>query len=77
MGTGDFKLQKKQKVVITFVIRYYIKLSLDSYHCKTNFLKSYSSLFVRQNGRFGAMIGQIACQSNSQQRVNRATIMVL
>ncbi len=29
-----------------------------------------SGLFVGQNGEFGIMIGQIACQSNSLRRVN-------
>ncbi len=29
-----------------------------------------SGLFVRQNGRLGVIIGQIACQSNSLRRVN-------
>lgn len=29
-----------------------------------------SGLFVRQNGGFSVMIGQMVCQSNSRRRVN-------
>ncbi len=55
---GDWRFQASKKA------KSIIKVVIWLIPCKTNFLKSFSSLFVRQNGRFGAMIVRLPVEGS-------------